>query len=496
VKFILTISLLTLYWFCSIGQDFTKRQDELKNHIYTLASDSMQGRAVGSSGIVKARQYIESQFRLYNLKPAVNNQYLQNFKLIRKHKNSAIIKIGNKLLFNPWNFYYKSGYNHNDSSNIKIVFAGYGDDKDIAPSVSKKHAIAFYSLTPLEAAKRITQINKLYHLQNYFVTLTGDYSTIEKAFECEMNLSEFKLPDSFEKWNNKLEDQEWYKLLDHDSLNVFFCFKNVFNDIFGYSDKELIEISDKNNRLNFSHIDLPQPQLKILVNYNDSVQTIPANNIIGIIEGKDTSKTVVVSAHYDHIGVEFGKTNYGADDNASGTSALLQMAKDLNEKYKQDKPLYNIMFISFSAEELGLLGSEWYVNHPVKPIANSIIDINLDMIGRFDDQHLTNQSFVYLLCKGQNKRKTFALGRKIGKKFSGFDISKQPGYQEKKTFLYGSDHYNFYIKNIPVAVFFTGLHRDYHTYRDTPDKINYQNLSTISQLALQLADHLANTPSK
>jgi hypothetical protein len=492
----LLLSFSLLFYLHSGSQNLTNLEEELKKHVFILASDSLQGRAVGSTGIKIAQGYIENQFHINNLKPIINGNFLQSFELKRMHKNSALIKIDNKLLFNPWHFYFYSNYNHNDTVLTNVVFAGFASENELKSKSFNGKAIAFYSDDPLKAAIRIHEIHDQYKVQNFFITLTESYTPIGKVFESDYQRSEYILPNRFDKWSDELKTLAWYNSLSGiDSVNVFYCFKDVFKDIFGQPDNELINRTKRLNKDDITMLaNLPQPNLKCLLNYNDSVQTIKSNNVIGIIEGKDTSKTIVVSAHYDHLGIEFGKVNYGADDNASGTSALLMISKILNIKYTDSKPLYNIMFIAFSAEELGLLGSEWYVDHPAKSIQNTIININLDMVGRWDERHLFNHNFVYLLCKGQMHHKTYLLGKRLGKQFYGFEVSSQPGNKEKHTFIYGSDQYNFYQKNIPIAVFFTGLHSDYHTYRDTPDKINFSNLARITTIACQLADTISNTP--
>jgi Zn-dependent M28 family amino/carboxypeptidase len=268
-----------------------------------------------------------------------------------------------------------------------------------------------------------------------------------------------------------------------DYLNFYYCFPNVLKKLFSLSYNELISLAKKNSKQDFSLLQtVYQPELELSSNYKTfRVDTIQVANVGGCLKGKDTTQTIVVTAHYDHLGEDFGRIYYGADDNASGTAALLESARLISNDYKKGIiPKRNILFLAFTAEELGLYGSEAFVQSDFFDKNGTVLSINMDMVGRWDEKHKNKRDFVYLLTAGNNRLKWFAVGKRQINLPENFQITHRAGFVEKRTFKYGSDHYNFFTRDIPVAVFFTGLHPDYHTPNDTPDLLNYKNLTNIS----------------
>lgn len=213
-------------------------------------------------------------------------------------------------------------------------------------------------------------------------------------------------------------------------------------------------------------------------------------NVIGLLEGSDPilkNQYVVVGAHMDHLGNggshsldNSGKPaiHYGADDNASGTSGVLQLAAQFANA--TTRPKRSILFMCYSGEELGLLGSAYYVANPLVPIDKTVAMINMDMIGRLKDNKLTvigsgTATEWDMLLNEANRTANFSLSRNEG----GFG---------------GSDHQSFYVANVPVLFFFTGIHADYHRPSDTADKINYEGQAKILGMVADCLDWTANTP--
>jgi Zn-dependent M28 family amino/carboxypeptidase len=264
---------------------------------------------------------------------------------------------------------------------------------------------------------------------------------------------------------------------------VFYGFENVVEPVFGKTDKQLFELAKRNLELaDDLLLDFEEKDMQCSVNYYDTLEVLQTENITGYIKGQDTTKTIVLTAHYDHVGIVNGKIHYGADDNASGTAALLETARLLSIG---EKPAYNVQFIAFSAEELGLLGSKEYVQHPFISLSQTLVNINMDMVGRWDSRHESNKDFVYLLSAGEHSVNWFKLG-KLKAKVLPISVSKKPGAQERNVFTYGSDHFSFFQQGVPVVVVFTGLHDDYHTPRDVPEMINFDNLTNISTLLARM----------
>jgi len=222
---------------------------------------------------------------------------------------------------------------------------------------------------------------------------------------------------------------------------------------------------------------------------------IPSMNVIGLLPGQGNlvDEYVVVGAHFDHVGMggagSLAPGTYaihnGADDNASGTVGLLETARRIVEMAKQspsDKPRRSIVFMTFSAEELGLIGSEYYVNHPRFELAKTVAMLNLDMVGRLSENVLT----VY----GTGTAKEFDDLLTRSNEKLGFDIKRQPEG------VGPSDHQSFFLKGIPVYHFFSGFHPDYHRPSDDFDKINVEGISKIVDMVAFLTDNIAHAPER
>ncbi len=222
-------------------------------------------------------------------------------------------------------------------------------------------------------------------------------------------------------------------------------------------------------------------------------------NVMGFIKGSEKpNEILVVSAHYDHEGIKNGKLYAGADDDGSGTVGVMEVARIFREAEKKGiSPKRSILFLHVSGEEKGLLGSKYYSEHPIFPLANTIADINIDMIGRIDYEH-NEKTKDYVYAIGSNMLST-DLYNTVKKANESLKINLDYRYddpEDKNRFYYRSDHYNFAKHNIPSVFFFNGVHDDYHQPGDTPDKINYDLLKRITQLAFNTAWLLANAENR
>lgn len=226
-----------------------------------------------------------------------------------------------------------------------------------------------------------------------------------------------------------------------------------------------------------------------------SNKTLPSMNVLGLLPGKGSleNEMVVVGAHFDHVGMGGPGSlapgtiavHNGADDNASGTVALMETARrlvELSNAAPPDQPRRSVLFIAFSGEERGLLGSEHYVNYPRFELANTVAMLNLDMVGRLTNNALT----VY----GTGTAQEFDAMLTKANETLAFDLQKSPEGMGP------SDHQSFFQKNIPVLHFFTGLHDDYHRPSDDFDKINLSGLSRITDMVIELADGILTNPAK
>ncbi|MCF7561826.1 M28 family metallopeptidase [Sabulilitoribacter multivorans] len=239
----------------------------------------------------------------------------------------------------------------------------------------------------------------------------------------------------------------------------------------------------------------------------DYFQEIPASyfkgdtkdseNVLAYIKGSEKpEEVIVISAHLDHIGVsKNGDINNGADDDGSGTVAILEIAEAFKAAEKDGNgPKRTILFLHVTGEEIGLYGSRYYADEdPIFPLKNTVANLNIDMIGRVDSKHEEKGNYLYLIGSDKLSKELHKISEEVNKKY--FNIEFDYTYNDDNDpnrFYYRSDHYNFAKNNIPVIFYFNGTHADYHRPSDTPDKINYEFLETRTRLIFHTAWELAN----
>lgn len=224
-----------------------------------------------------------------------------------------------------------------------------------------------------------------------------------------------------------------------------------------------------------------------------------SENIWAFIKGSEKPEEVlVISAHYDHIGIKNGEIHYGADDDGSGTVAVLEIAKAFQKaKEEGNGPKRSILFLHVTGEEHGLLGSKYYSENPLFSIANTITDVNIDMIGRRDEAHKDSNNYIYLIGSDYLSSDLYTICENANKNFINTTIDYTfNDRNDPNRFYYRSDHYNFAKKGIPSVFLFNGVHADYHKPTDTPDKIEYDALAKRTQLAFAIAWELANRDNR
>jgi Zn-dependent M28 family amino/carboxypeptidase len=224
-----------------------------------------------------------------------------------------------------------------------------------------------------------------------------------------------------------------------------------------------------------------------------------SENVVAFIKGTEKpDEIVVISAHLDHEGVKDGEIYNGADDDGSGTVAILEIAQAFQMAAKAGKgPKRSILFLHVTGEEKGLLGSEYYTENPLFPLANTVCDLNIDMIGRIDDRHKADPNYVYLIGSDKLSTELHNVSEEMNKKYTNINLDyKYNDENDPNRFYYRSDHYNFAKHNIPIIFYFNGTHADYHRPSDTPDKINYELLENRTRLVFHTAWEVANREAR
>lgn len=233
------------------------------------------------------------------------------------------------------------------------------------------------------------------------------------------------------------------------------------------------------------------------------VKVLKSENVLGYLEGSDKKDEVlVITSHYDHIGMkpsgEGDLINNGADDDGSGTVSVLQLAKAFAQAKKEGKgPRRSILFMTVTGEEKGLLGSEYYSEHPIFPLDKTVVDLNIDMVGRRDPQHKDSAPYVYVIGSDKLSTELHTLSESVNKTYTNlvFDYTYNDQNHPDRLY-YRSDHWNFAKKNIPIIFYFDGIHEDYHQPSDEVDKIEFDHLAKRAQCVFFTAWEIANREAR
>lgn len=221
-----------------------------------------------------------------------------------------------------------------------------------------------------------------------------------------------------------------------------------------------------------------------------------SQNVVAFIKGSEfPDEVLVLSAHSDHIGMAQGILNPGADDNGSGTSAILEIAEAFKTAEQQGYgPRRSVLFLHLTGEEEGLYGSRYYIEHPIFSLNNTIANLNIDMIGRVDELHKDNPNYIYLIGSDRISTELHYISEEANSAFSHLELDYTYNAEnDSNRYYYRSDHYNFAQQGIPVIFYFNGEHKDYHRPTDTPDKINYPLLEKRTKLIFTTAWYVANS---
>ena len=467
--------LLFLILFSSINL-FSNEIDEVKANLDYLASPELKGRKPGTEGIEKAAKFIESKFQSLGLEK-VNGSYTQAFdvkigkELDQAGKNSmqytvTIPRPGRPITTNKlWEVnkdYLPYSFSANGAVEAELVFCGYGitanelDYDDYAGVNVEGKIVVLLSDSPDGSSK--TGIFARYSSLRYKTTNAKNHKAAAIVF---VNIQ----GDSA----NVFEKLEEVDRVSSDAGIICVQANRVQMDKFFPNSDKLFPCEEAINKTKKpKSFVLKNAICKIEVAIKDKLAN--TKNVFGLLKGK-SDKYIIIGAHYDHLGEGHSsssrykgnesKIHYGADDNASGTSAMIQLAS----RFKANPIEDNIIFVAFSAEEMGLLGSKDFVKN--LPVDKSKIKfyVNYDMVGRLDGRDL----------------QVFGLGTSPSFEKIADEIATQQAIQIKKVATGNgpSDHQSFNLEKIPVLFYFSGIHSEYHTPDDTPDKIDYAGLMKI-----------------
>jgi Zn-dependent M28 family amino/carboxypeptidase len=242
---------------------------------------------------------------------------------------------------------------------------------------------------------------------------------------------------------------------------------------------------------------ISSPKSKVTVQLRRGDVPVETMNVMGFLEGTDKKEEVIViSAHFDHVGKDAkGNIYNGADDDGSGTCAVLELAEAfVKAKEAGNGPRRSILFLWVTGEEKGLLGSKYFTDvAPTVPLENIVCNLNIDMIGRVDKEHEENEKYVYLIGSDKLSSELHTLSEAANKQSVNYALDytfNDP--KDPNRFYYRSDHYNFAKKGIPVIFYFTGVHADYHQPGDDVEKIMFPKYQDIVRLVFHTGWEVSN----
>lgn len=483
----------------------------VKKILLALTSKEFEGRETGQPGQKKAADFIANQFKEMGLpKVGDRNTYFQFIALQNESWSEIGLTVGEQKLQNRKDFFVIPAFNpDNPLTNLKeVVFVGYGVEtptySDYEKTNVKGKAVLFYSGEPMhENGKSLvtgTESRSEWALNwRKKVRLAKEKGAVV-AFIVDQNFSESV------KANRKMISNYGWQPVSIDAVPTDNYINNVFispetaNLILGKkAEKSEVALDALRKGEKFKAISVKQ---KIALKLDKENRKLEGSNIVAFIEGSDPElkkEYVFVTAHYDHLGMpDTSVIYYGADDNASGSSGVVEIARAFAEaKKKGVGPKRSVVCMLVSGEEKGLLGSRYYVELPLFPLSQTVVDINIDMIGRIDAEHEGKPDYVYVIGSDRLSTELHDINEQANAKHVGLELDyKYNAPDDPNHFDERSDHYNFAERGIPAIFYFNGVHPDYHKPTDTPDKINTELLAKRARLAFYTAWEIANRPAR
>jgi Zn-dependent M28 family amino/carboxypeptidase len=517
--------------------------EKLRQHVTYLASDALNGRRTGSTGANDAAHYIAGEFSRLGLRPGAQkaatprklseamSRYLQTFPYVagvelgKGDALSITASNGAPVNLRAGDGWMPLGFSSNGHiEKAEYVFVGYGitavelNYDSYGSGARDKIAIALAGTPDGD--------NPHGQFARYD---DARWKAIAARNAGARALLLIAQEESFK--DDRLSQLHYDNGSGDSGLPVAVISRETATRLFassGDAKQTLSALTEaaKNSKsgvlTSATIVSLPLKGVTLAVSIDVTRQEVPAYNVVGILDGSDPTlknETVVIGAHYDHLGrggegslaPRSGEIHHGADDNASGVAGVLELARVFSTQ--RPKPKRTILFVAFSGEEEGLLGSSYYVNHPLVPLANTVAMINMDMIGRMKDRKLiiggvgTAKEWRDIVDSGNSLQgMTVTATNRTGNDTSNgttpygipvvVSANGRPivSMDSSKTFDltlnedgYGpSDHSSFYSKQIPVLFFWTGTHEDYHKPSDTSDKINYEAEARVLSLVARI----------
>ena len=470
----------------------TITSEDLKTALYKYASDEFEGRETGKPGQKMAVNFLKDHYVKYGIPAAKKNgDYFQNVPLEVMSPPDINVTVNGKA-FKSIDHLVSVGSGESNTINANdIVYAGFGIEDE-----------KYSSYTNIDVKGKIVVIK------------SGEPKNADGTYVISGNEDESKWSGFREQFASKRDAAK-----ERGAIAIMFHYPEVFAMAkmrFGTSSGRM-SLAGKNDEMYYFMIneDLAKSLVKdidtndeskvvkanIALDFKKKSEAITSENVAAYIKGSEKpDEVIVVSAHLDHEGVKDGEVYNGADDDGSGTVAILEMAEAFAKAVKDGNgPKRSILFLNVTGEEKGLLGSRHYTdNDPIFPLANTVANLNIDMIGRTDPKRKEgDRNYIYLIGSDKLSTDLHNVSEEVNTKYMNIELDYTfNDDNDPNRFYYRSDHYNFAKNNIPVIFYFNGTHDDYHQPSDTPDKIEYDLLENRTRLVFYTAWEVANRENR
>jgi len=477
--------------------------EELEEQIKIISSREFEGRETGSKGQEKAAQYITSRCREIGIQPMDPlHTYFQGvvFTLLQWEKLG--VTLNGKSYEHLKDFLCFKEQNQN-LPNLKVrdvLYLGYGIDdpaySDYGKTNVRGKTIMIYKGEPLtnDSISRITGTSEPSPWANDLdrkLRVAAEHKArvvlvVDPDLRRNISVNRSKVMQNTLHFDG---------VKTPETPNTIFISVELAKEIIGEKDQNFVK-----NRQRIEETGVGRPlhlPVEMIISQHLTRNALYSNNIIGIIPGTDPhlqKEVVVVSAHYDHLGKRGDIIYHGADDNGSGTVAVLEIMETIAEMKKEGLgPKRSVMCIFFTAEEKGLLGSKYYAQHPIVPFERTVADVNIDMIGRVDAKHENEDFYIYVIGSDRLSTDLHDINEATNDAFTHLTLDYTfNARNDPNRFYYRSDHYNFAKNGVPSIFYFSGVHSDYHQPSDTFDKIHFEKYTAVTQHIFHTIWELAN----
>lgn len=456
--------------------------EDMKEDLTILASDALEGRETGERGQKMAAAYIKAHFEELGLVGPVQegDPFYQNVPLKTSKPGEIYLTVGDKKLINLEDMYFYGDPITADQASTEVVFVGAGTEEDFASLDVKGKSALIINYNSAQRGKAMKSALKHGAELIFIVRLESDdkFNALVKRYSGYFGSGSIELD----------KDEE------RTSASAFYISPTTASDILGKSFEDLEKaIANKEKGKKKALHKVKSSTVSYTVNFHS--ENIISENVLGYLEGSDLKDEVLVlTAHYDHEGIINGEIYNGADDDGSGTVAVMDIAEAfVKAKADGNGPRRSILFLLVTAEEKGLLGSEYYADNPIFTLENTVANLNIDMIGRIDDRELESQSYVSLVGSDRISTELHEISENANKLYTNMFLDytyNEEGHPER--IYYRSDHWNFAKNGIPVIFYTTGSHPDYHKPTDTVEKIEFELMTKRAKLVFYTAWEVAN----